>query len=888
MPKDRTIKNNVFIASGEFMAWCLFAVMVGVVVALLPEASVAAGPTDNISSALCSLTSRLNGTMGKAMASIAVAAAGIMALYGRAAWGTVFLVGGGVLLIFYATTLVNGINIGTGMGVAACGPDTTPQFHCNGATPSGNLFDIDTIAAQQGSLTANPTENTCVEVNNQEVGNCGIFSRALWMFNQTVGSVMGSMYCSFSNTLKGPIAALLTVFVMIYGITVLAGMTQFNLKDAGIMVFKFALVWAFATQAEWGVDVGYNFFINFAEQGSAMMIAAMPPAAGGQPVSLTSPDTIFESILGQSTGTQSTVSDIPLTCTIFLTLLGLFLLMFMPILIIFLVLIIINYLGNFARAMLGYLTALVLISFLFVLAPFFLAFALFRTTLPLFEAWIKHLIAFSLQMVIMFGFMALLAMIPFAAFFKEMLALLHSYSQVFDFGPGGPFVISFPLSFCGICQYNIIASHMGAVNGVQTFMPASIACVPHPLNLTGLTVDQQSAVILNATKAAANLTWPPGPTGQKGFMLSEDHNYYVMSILNLIQHSDFVKFVVIQALSLYFISRVAGEFMKKAPDLAASIGQLPIAAALGGGASPSGIKINFIGLDSVQAAGLGLKNALMGLHINPLKDPKGFIKRLNPANAAKAWGTALKDVIGVGKDGIERDQFGVGKGIIGGFLYGAHDGGSDINYKKLKFKRAQKELKAAQDRVNELIANGKTNPDNAGDMRALKRAMKVVQQKDRWKRKMELDMRGNLKAGILGIKGLRGTSSLNMLNALSPAGDESKKMIDDSRAKDIRAMRGEDIRTPGEWYGFIKQPQGLVSIATSKLNLQFTQGQVQSMAGQMQQRLGALFKDGQLSEAQKADYDRQIRGLVASAGSATTEAEAEKYLSQLCNLNLQF
>lgn len=889
MSTDRTVKSSSFIASGEFAVWCVFAVISGLVIGLVPEAAFAQTP-QSLANSICDLTTQLNGTVGKGVATVAVAAAGIMALYGRAAWGTVFVVAGGIALVFSAVGVLGLLGVG---GATNCAADSTPQFTCNGATPSGNLFAPDTIAKQQGSAAAPaagsmcvdatgrqfPCEQSCVQTAAGPTGNCGIFARALWIFNNTIGNVMGAMYCGFSNAIKGPLSALLTIFIVVYGLMVMAGTAQFNLKESGILLFKFALVWAFATQAEWGVDIGYNFFINFAEQGAAMVIAAMPPTPGGQTVTISSPDTIFESILNASTGTQSTVSDTPVACTVFLAVMAMFLLMFMPILLIFFMLLVVNYIGNFARCILGYLTALVLISFLFVLAPFFLGFALFRTTMPLFEAWIKHLIAFSLQMIIMFGFMALLAMIPFAAFFKELLGLLHSYSQTFDFGPS-PFIVSFPLSFCGVCQYNIINSHMAVVNAVNTFVPATIQCIPHPLNLAGLTTTQQNAMVLNATKTAANLVWPPG-SGQKGYILSEDYQYYVLSLLNLIQHSDFVKFVIVQALSLYFISRVCGEFIKKAPELASAIGELPLAAALGGGATPGNVKINFVGLDAIAAAGIGFGNALRKLQINPLRNPKGFVRRLNPVSTAKDWKDALKASI-VGERERDADGNLTGQrlssiGLIPSLLRGAAGKELDEQAKIAKVGRARKDFVAAADRYDAL-----TKPLRDGSMPVASTAeiLKAAQAKIRAEKKYEdlkLEAQGQMQHGLLGEKGIKNSSAwYRGLDAMRSPG--SQEQIQRGRSIDIEMGNYGRVLDKNEsgYYGFMKIPEGVSRGENSPVKKNEWKNEANALATSMRARLASI-QDPEQREAIKRQID-------SATFSMQTEAQAKLALAALSNI----
>lgn len=96
------------------MGWhllVLFAVVVGV--SLLPETSSAA--TNVIEQVFCNLVLIMNGTTGKAIATIAIIAVGVGALLGKISWGMALIVAIGVALVFGAASIV------TALGGAAGG-----------------------------------------------------------------------------------------------------------------------------------------------------------------------------------------------------------------------------------------------------------------------------------------------------------------------------------------------------------------------------------------------------------------------------------------------------------------------------------------------------------------------------------------------------------------------------------------------------------------------------------------------------------------------------------------------------------------------------------------------------------------------------------------------
>ncbi|MEI6730349.1 MAG: TrbC/VirB2 family protein [Pseudomonadota bacterium] len=95
-----------------------------VVYAIIPEAAFAAagaaagaaattgaGSGDNaISQVFCNVVLVLQGTTGKAIATVAVIAIGVGALIGKVSWGTALIVALGVALIFGASSIVDSLS----------------------------------------------------------------------------------------------------------------------------------------------------------------------------------------------------------------------------------------------------------------------------------------------------------------------------------------------------------------------------------------------------------------------------------------------------------------------------------------------------------------------------------------------------------------------------------------------------------------------------------------------------------------------------------------------------------------------------------------------------------------------------------------------------------
>lgn len=78
------------------------------------------------------------------------------------------------------------------------------------------------------------------------------------------------------------------------------------------------------------------------------------------------------------------------------------------------------YLMAIIEAILCYLTSFIAISVMIILAPFFLVGTLFSTTRPLFDAWVSHLLNFTLQPVLLFTSLMFFNQFMVIAFYKAL------------------------------------------------------------------------------------------------------------------------------------------------------------------------------------------------------------------------------------------------------------------------------------------------------------------------------------------------------------------------------------------------------------------------------------------------------------------------------------
>jgi type IV secretory pathway VirB2 component (pilin) len=94
------------------MSKLTLAFLVAYCVVLLPMDSMAQATPTGLSEVLCNVVGWFTGTIGKALATLAIIVIGIGALMGKVSWGMAIIVGLGVGVIFGAESIVDALSSG--------------------------------------------------------------------------------------------------------------------------------------------------------------------------------------------------------------------------------------------------------------------------------------------------------------------------------------------------------------------------------------------------------------------------------------------------------------------------------------------------------------------------------------------------------------------------------------------------------------------------------------------------------------------------------------------------------------------------------------------------------------------------------------------------------
>ena len=321
-------------------------------------------------------------------------------------------------------------------------PSRAWALTCSGGSASGDIFTIGGSACGSFGLDR-------------------IFSRIFCDFVNIINDVLGKVYCAIQYELEGILAILFTVYIAVFGAQILMGSVQLGTKEIMLRLLKVAGVWMFATQTYWAIGRGFQFFVQMAIYGAWWFwggaAEASCPSGGscdvynvgfgssGTVMSVFSffDQVIYDTVTGPFTMAHSEVIGFffvmwYLVPTLFM-LAAYWLWMSFSILV---------------RGLLTFLISVASLAYLLALSPIFLSFMLFASTYQFFENWLKYMMSYTVQVIVIFAIIALwLASVKeFTQFFDELAEVLFPYDSLWVESAAK----SDPVSTWGICpiQYS--------------------------------------------------------------------------------------------------------------------------------------------------------------------------------------------------------------------------------------------------------------------------------------------------------------------------------------------------------------------------------------------------------------------------------------------------
>jgi hypothetical protein len=336
-----------------------------------------------------------------------------------------------------------------------------------------------------------------------------VFSFLICHTEQLSANLMGNMYCGVMTVLQPMVTAAVTLAVVIFGISFTLGFSQITAQEFQKFLLKIAVVYAFATQSDLLIGFGYNLLITGLREGTAIAISALYNANGtitdGMSV-YAMLDKFLATALHMATdnvGQEWTKDHNPCQNAVFAAM-AIMAIAFPPIFYIGMS-IIIRIGLTFIRAIFGYIYAIIGITFLLTLAPFFLSFYLFQLTSSYYDKWLGYLVSFSLQLVIVFAFLAFVLSIKVDNVTSSVSAIIVPAAHTTETTS-----IRLPWQYCTLCEFDVVHKDSGAVmqdNDPEFLSKGKLQCrdnPPKPISvLQGIAPPDSAAVANSLMKFAA-------------------------------------------------------------------------------------------------------------------------------------------------------------------------------------------------------------------------------------------------------------------------------------------------------------------------------------------------------------------------------------------------
>lgn len=249
------------------------------------------------------------------------------------------------------------------------------------------------------------------------------FSTLNCYFQQNLNLVISRSYCGIQYNLAPVLNVAIVLFVMLYGIMFSFGLAALTAKELVVRLIKIALIWTFAMNAEWGVGMALFFLFGGIEEIVTWIMRIFPD--------MNAPDglrfiehldyLIFQQLIGGFT----------IKGALLFGMFGILATLVFPVFLLFVVYMM-TVMAALMRTVITYLVGLSAIGFLIALGPIFVSLALFKTTYTFFDSWLRYLISFALQVILVFAATALWLYVMFnfgGHFFQELMSILIPFGD---------------------------------------------------------------------------------------------------------------------------------------------------------------------------------------------------------------------------------------------------------------------------------------------------------------------------------------------------------------------------------------------------------------------------------------------------------------------------
>jgi hypothetical protein len=301
----------------------------------------------------------------------------------------------------------------------------------------GNLSCNGSGGVAGGSLF-NTTSSGLCQNSGQFIQH--LFSNIICMYTIIIDGVLNTLYCGIQYAIKDTLAIVIILYIAIFGVQILTGQTQLAAGEIIMRLLKICFVWYFATQSAYGIGIAFNFFLAIMNDGVMWVVSAVTNNAANSPMGAYQyiDYLVYRAIIGPFSEANSKV-------------VGFFLVMSISFFPIFLMGI--SFLWETAMLLISciftFLLSMSAIAFLISMSPIFMSFMLFQSTFYLFENWLRYMISYCMQIIVVFGIVTMWVQVVliFIGFFNDLSNVIYPYCINERTGP-----VVDPTDTWGICK----------------------------------------------------------------------------------------------------------------------------------------------------------------------------------------------------------------------------------------------------------------------------------------------------------------------------------------------------------------------------------------------------------------------------------------------------
>lgn len=313
---------------------------------------------------------------------------------------------------------------------------TSESFRCVNGVASGKLY------ASGGAPTVLRMDN--------------LFSFLVGNMEQLSSNLMGQMYCGMVQSLTPYVLAMATLAVMFFGISFTIGVVPITGQDAIVFLLKVAFITGFATNADLLIGVGYSFLIGGIKQGVTTVLAGLGGTMSTGDSVFSVLDKFMATVIHYATDNVGAKDPNTFCKNALFAVLATMAIAF-PVIAYLCLALIVRLVVTVFRAVFAYIYALIGITFLLTLAPFFISFYFFRQTSAFFDKWLAYLVSFTLQVVLIFAFLAFILMLNTKSIVSNLPEIIMYQEQTVE-----STAMRFPWEYCTLCDFKIVDKTTGA------------------------------------------------------------------------------------------------------------------------------------------------------------------------------------------------------------------------------------------------------------------------------------------------------------------------------------------------------------------------------------------------------------------------------------------